>query len=342
MTDAATAVIEGLPEATPLCSLVIPGSHDTMTSACTHPYYRTQALSLSEQLDVGVRYLDLRLTRTMVAAHREWVSGTTAERILDVLRSHLVEHPRDFLLVRIQNANEAKDDFERYGEALRAVISENLDLFWRPTGTPGGTVWPTIGRIRGLRVRATPVRPHEDLRAAVGRSVAWQRRHPPPGRLGRPGRRGEARGGPEAPHGCEPSGVAGAQPCQRDQRGPGESRRVRRRAQPGRSRDAALRRRRQGRAHLRLRGRGARGCGMGRQRRENRLRRGRPVALRGCRCRPAPAAGAVVVARWRPRSVQAVARRTTRVSTSRRRGADRSPLARAIARSRARRATSRG
>ncbi|MFC2623127.1 MAG: hypothetical protein ACFN0W_00725 [Propionibacterium acidifaciens] len=58
-----------------------------MTSACTHPYYRTQALSLGEQLDVGVRYLDLRLTRTMVAAHREWVSGTTAERILDVLRS---------------------------------------------------------------------------------------------------------------------------------------------------------------------------------------------------------------------------------------------------------------
>lgn len=50
-----------------------------MTSACTHPYYRTQALSLGEQLDVGVRYLDLRLTRTMVAAHREWVSGTTAE-----------------------------------------------------------------------------------------------------------------------------------------------------------------------------------------------------------------------------------------------------------------------
>ena len=175
MTDAATAVIEGLPEATPLCSLVIPGSHDTMTSACTHPYYRTQALSLSEQLDVGVRYIDLRLTRTMVAAHREWVSGTTAERILDVLRSHLVEHPRDFLLVRIQNANEAKDDFERYGEALRAVISENLDLFWRPTGTPGGTVWPTIGRIRGRIVAFECAPPRYGLTRICGRpwAVPW-------------------------------------------------------------------------------------------------------------------------------------------------------------------------
>lgn len=31
--------------------------------------------------------------------------------------------------MRVQNANEARDDFERYGRALHAVVAKNLDLF---------------------------------------------------------------------------------------------------------------------------------------------------------------------------------------------------------------------
>lgn len=120
-----------------------------MTSTCTHPYYRTQDLDLTEQLGLGVRFLDLRLRRTMVAAHREWTSTITAESILLTLRRHLAEHPRDFVLIRIQNANEAKDDFKEYGRALLALTRDNRDLFWTPRHTPQGTVWPSLGEIRG-------------------------------------------------------------------------------------------------------------------------------------------------------------------------------------------------
>ena len=35
--ETASGVIAALPDSTPLCSLVIPGTHDTMTSTCTHP-----------------------------------------------------------------------------------------------------------------------------------------------------------------------------------------------------------------------------------------------------------------------------------------------------------------
>lgn len=141
--------ISGLPDDTPLCALTIPGTHDTMTSACTHPYYRTQNLSLAEQIDCGVRYMDLRLRRTMVAAHREWISDISAESILQTLREHLDSHPRDFFLARIQNANEAKDDFEAYGDALLPLIAKHRDLFWTPEQSDGGTRWPTLGAIRG-------------------------------------------------------------------------------------------------------------------------------------------------------------------------------------------------
>lgn len=136
-----------LPDSTPLTSLTIPGTHDTMTSACTHPYYRTQALSLTEQLDAGVRFLDIRLRRTMVAAHREWVSDITGQEILDTLRAHLSTHPRDTLFVRFQNANELKDDFEAYGLALHELIRAHRDLFWVPPA--GASQWPTLGEVRG-------------------------------------------------------------------------------------------------------------------------------------------------------------------------------------------------
>lgn len=35
--ETASDIIAALPDSTPLCSLVIPGTHDTMTSTCTHP-----------------------------------------------------------------------------------------------------------------------------------------------------------------------------------------------------------------------------------------------------------------------------------------------------------------
>lgn len=141
--------VSALPDGTPLCALTIPGTHDTMTSACTHPYYRTQTLSLVEQLQQGVRFLDLRLRRSMVAAHREWISDITAESILKDLREHLRAHPRDFVLARFQNANEAKDDFAEYGLALKGLIRANRDLFWTPSQALGRTLWPDLGQVRG-------------------------------------------------------------------------------------------------------------------------------------------------------------------------------------------------
>lgn len=150
MTASTTSdMIADLPDSTPICSLTLPGTHDTMTSTCEDPYYRTQELDLAEQLEHGVRFLDLRLRREMVAAHREWVSGITADSILSTLREHLAAHPRDFIIARVQNANEAKDDYEAYGRALLGLVEGYQDLFWRPRHTPQGTVWPTLGTVRG-------------------------------------------------------------------------------------------------------------------------------------------------------------------------------------------------
>lgn len=146
-----------LSEDTPLAGLVLPGTHDTMTAACTHPYYRTQTLDLSAQLDLGVRFLDLRLRHRpgepMVAAHREWISTTTGEQILTTLERFLREHPEETVIARFQNANENKDDFPAYGADLLALVREHLDLFWLPPApadqATASQYWPTLGQVRG-------------------------------------------------------------------------------------------------------------------------------------------------------------------------------------------------
>ncbi|WP_196716580.1 hypothetical protein [Actinomyces trachealis] len=148
-TKSVSSLIASLSDSTPLCSLALPGTHDTMTSACEHPYYQTQSLSLAEQLEQGVRFLDIRLRASMVAAHRKWVSDITAESILRELREHLERNPGDVVLVRFQNANEAKDDFVEYGHALLPLIEANRDLFWNPCTHAGATRWPALGEVRG-------------------------------------------------------------------------------------------------------------------------------------------------------------------------------------------------
>ena len=77
--------------------------------------------------------------------------------------------------MRVQNANEARDDFERYGRALHAVVAKNLDLFWRPAGTCEETASPATGRIRGRIVAFECAPPQFGLERIDGRqwAVPW-------------------------------------------------------------------------------------------------------------------------------------------------------------------------
>lgn len=115
-----------------LRSLLLPGTHDTMTADCALRYYKTQTLDLSQQLQAGVRFVDLRITRDLVAAHREWISDISATRIFDTLCSFLQNNPSETIIARLQNANEKKDDFELYLDALHLEIRNYLSYFATP------------------------------------------------------------------------------------------------------------------------------------------------------------------------------------------------------------------
>lgn len=134
-----------------ITELSIPGTHDAMTALCDSAYYKTQHLSLIEQLNIGVRFFDLRITRDLVAAHREWISDISAQVIFEQLQQFLAQNPSEFVLVRIQNANEKKDDFEQYKSAIQTFIADYLDNLYLPKLNDNGDiyVWPTLGEVRG-------------------------------------------------------------------------------------------------------------------------------------------------------------------------------------------------
>ena len=136
-----------------ITELVIPGTHDSMTSTCNERYYHTQTLDLNEQLNSGVRFLDIRLRKEMVAAHREWISDIRAAHIFEKCGQFLQQNSSEFILMRIQNANERKDDFIEYGEALREEITKYRDILyqWHPSeiDEQGNPHWPTIMQAAG-------------------------------------------------------------------------------------------------------------------------------------------------------------------------------------------------
>lgn len=142
--------MENLSDTLPITEIAIPGTHDTMTGKCEHIYYKTQTLSLEEQLEIGVRYLDIRLTRDLVAAHREWISDINGQHIFDSIKYFLGKYPGEFIIMRIQNANENKDDFPEFKKAIHSLIGLNLDALLLPIKNNNQEfIWPTVKEARG-------------------------------------------------------------------------------------------------------------------------------------------------------------------------------------------------
>ena len=67
--------------------------------------------------------------------------------IFSTCAEFLRQHPSETLLVRIQNANEKKDDYEAYGAALKERIEKWTELFYH--WEEGAPAWMTLGECAG-------------------------------------------------------------------------------------------------------------------------------------------------------------------------------------------------
>ncbi len=132
-----------------ISSLSIPGSHDTLalygigdlTGQC-------QALPLEEQLNIGVRFLDIRLkneNNTLKAVHGIVDERETFNTTLKTMTKFLKAHPSESLFVSIKEETKPSGSNQSFEATLKKYIVEE-DWYL------GSSMPKTLGECRGKMV----------------------------------------------------------------------------------------------------------------------------------------------------------------------------------------------
>ena len=107
-----------------ISQLSIPGTHDAATKNCSLTQGRCQDLTIAEQLDMGIRFFDLRPTSSGTIYHGELSCGITLEEVWTAFNDFLDDNPGEFLFTLLRWESEgdvtlgfgldAYEDFNSY------------------------------------------------------------------------------------------------------------------------------------------------------------------------------------------------------------------------------------
>lgn len=136
----------GLGDSTALQRMTIPGTHD---SGATKGglYVACQNTSIAQQLDSGIRFLDVRCRVTggsFAIHHAAFFQDLMFGDVLVACWNFLAAHPSETVLMRVKQEYSGESD-----ATFRAVFDDYLDnRGWRPLFRISDTL-PTLGQARG-------------------------------------------------------------------------------------------------------------------------------------------------------------------------------------------------
>ena len=138
-----------LPDDTPLTALTIPGTHDTgALYSIADIAGKCQTLSVTDQLAVGVRFLDIRLQAvgdTLRVVHDFVDQKTDFASILSDITAFLSEHPTEFLLMSVKQDAAPKGTAVPFAELLETALQTRCGTLLDPSDT----LPETLGAARG-------------------------------------------------------------------------------------------------------------------------------------------------------------------------------------------------
>lgn len=142
-----------IPNSRFLSEIAIPGTHDSMAHSASLPFrsiVRTQTMNLEQQLESGIRYLDIRLAYKV--DHFELYHGSVSlgyrfEDVLNTVQKYLKNYPTETVLMRIKQENTHASDAEMF-TLFERYYEKYASLFWDPYTSSNGYN-PTMGEIRG-------------------------------------------------------------------------------------------------------------------------------------------------------------------------------------------------
>ena len=137
--------MKDIPDRTPLTEITIPGTHNA--GALHEPYPGTaqcQSLTITQQLDAGVRFLDFRcrhLKDQFHIYHGPINQKLTFAKCLNDLENFLKTHPSETVIVSINGAHQPKDNTRSFTATLQSYLKP--DAWWLRQNIP------TLGEARG-------------------------------------------------------------------------------------------------------------------------------------------------------------------------------------------------
>ncbi|KAM9313325.1 uncharacterized protein PAF06_011320 [Gastrophryne carolinensis] len=135
-----------LPDHLPLASLAIPGTHNTM-ALYGGPVVECQSWSLLNQLKAGIRFLDIRprhYGNQLAIFHSVAFQRTYLDQVLNDTVAFLTEHPREMVLMRIKEENDAYQVSRSYYKSVAKVINQTGEQWFLKNSSLS-----TLGKARG-------------------------------------------------------------------------------------------------------------------------------------------------------------------------------------------------
>ena len=135
------------PDAVGLEALTIPGTHDTM--ALYEPIAsvaKTQQLDLADQLDAGIRYVDIRcrdIDDSFAIYHGVIDEQATFDDVLDTTFAFLDAHPTETVVMSVKEESSEENATRSFADTFASYLAK------RPAGWYLGDAVPALGAVRG-------------------------------------------------------------------------------------------------------------------------------------------------------------------------------------------------
>jgi len=145
--------MSGIKDETLMRNLSIPGTHDSATKGVrdiTAHWARTQSLTISEQLELGVRYLDIRVNENGNIFHGSGIyacyTGMSFADVVSYCIFFLAANPSETILMSIQDETTNNTGGQK-ASAVSHIKSkmDSTSSWWIYTNTPSGDYSSTDG-----------------------------------------------------------------------------------------------------------------------------------------------------------------------------------------------------
>ncbi len=130
-----------------LSQLSIPGTHDS--GALYEPLSGTakcQNLTITQQLDAGIRFLDIRCRHyenAFVIHHGQVYQNQNFDGVLDACISFLTANPSETIIMSVKEEYDAYNNSRSFEESFNFYVNKNPDRWYT------GTKIPNLGTVRG-------------------------------------------------------------------------------------------------------------------------------------------------------------------------------------------------